>query len=324
MEGDLLNMVTDVVASLNNIHETDFGQATKSDFKITLNEFDEEAGIGFKAQLLLNGPTLTKIKQDGQTVYPGKTDDDVFAYVSIKVSGDPNVLIEQIKGMIDAFGLPMEMLEQFGELKFHAGDGEVLIGFKVKEEHTAIAQPFLVKTGVFGDGSKDISVGISFNLATTWEDMLDDEPIFSHILKGVSIHGYGSIHEKTKENVMKIVSEKNESASSMLESPLPFLMPWLFFKKITGAVELQCTDEMKEQIKNFAATNLPPSLMSLKEVFQLAKSTGIPLEMIQPILEIIQNAGVSELSLNAAGNLGVKVTIRLPGLDKAIAQFLSG
>lgn len=101
-------------------------------------------------------------------------------------------------------------------------------------------------------------------------------------------------------------------------------MPLLFFKRITGAVELECTDEMKEQIKTFIASNVPPALMSLKEAFDMVKSMGLPLEMIQPILELVQSAGIREISIVGAANLGVKLTIRLPGLDKAIAEFLSG
>jgi hypothetical protein len=323
MEGDLINMVTDVVAALNAHEESNFGPITESDFKVSMNDFDEEAGIGFKAQFLMAGPVLDKIKQDGASLYPGKSAEDLFGYISIKVSGDPNELIEQIKGLIDAFGLPMDQLEQFGELKFHAGDGEVLIGFKAASQFAGMAQPFLVKSGVFGDGSQDITMETSFNLGTTWDQMLDDEPIFTHFLKGFSTHSRGRLHDKTRENILKVVSEKNESAGSIMESPLPFIMPLLFFKRMTGAVELQCTDEMKEQIKNFVTTHFAPAAMSLKEAFEMIKGMGMPLEMIQPILEMIQGAGVSEISLNGAGNLGLKLTIRLPGLDKAIAEFLS-
>lgn len=324
MAEDIVTMATDVISALNSLNESDFGELTESDFKITLNEFDEEAGIGLKAQVLLAGPTLTHVKNNGNALYPHKSDTDMFGYLSIKVSGDPSDLVEQIKGLIDAFGLPMDQLEQFGELKFHAGDGEILIGFKAAAEHTAAFQAFLVKSGVFGDGSRDITLDFSYNLGTTWDEMLDDEPILSHILKGVSIHSKGCVHEKTRENVLKVMSEKNEVATSPLGSPLPFLMPLLFFKRITGVVELQCTDEMKEQIKNFIASNVPPALMSLKEAFEMVKSMGLPLEMIQPILEIVQGAGISEISVVGAAHLGVKVTIRLPGLDKAIAAFLSG
>lgn len=288
-----------------------------------MNEIDEEAGIGVKVQLLLAGPTLEKTKQDGHILYPQKTDDDMFGFVSIKVTSDPNEFIENIKEIIETLGLPMDQLEQFGELKFHAGEGEVLIGFKAAGEFVSMIQPFLVKSGVFGDGSQEIEMESSFNLGATWEDMLDDEPIFTHLLKGWSIHNIGRLHEKTRENVLKVITEKNESASSFLESPLPFVMPLLFFKRIVGSVELQCTDEMKEQIKNFAITHFPPSAMSLKELFELIKGAGVPIEMIQPIIEMAQNAGVNEISINGAGNLGLKITIRLPGLDKVLGAFLS-
>jgi len=323
MEGDLIGMATDTIAALNAINENDFGPITESDFKVTMNNIDEEAGIGVKFQLLLAGPVLKKIKSDGNTLYPGKHDDDMFAFISIKVSGDPQEFIDNIKGLIEGFGLPMEQVEAFGELKFHAGDGEVLIGFKAASEHTGIAKPFLLNSRVFGDGSRDISMEFSYNLGTTWEEMLDDEPIFLHILKGVSIHSKGCLHDKTRDNILKVISEKNAVATSPTSSPLPFFMPLLFFKRITGCIELQCTDEMVEQIKTFVSANVPPAMMSLKEAFELVKSAGLPLEMFQPILEMIQNAGVSEISINGAANLGLKLTIRLPGLDKAIAAFLA-
>lgn len=325
MSVDLVTMMTNVIQALNNHNETDFGSVTSSDFRVVLNEFNEEAGIGCKFQFLLAGPTLNKIKEDGHVLYPDKTDEDMFGYLSIKVTQDPSEFIDMVKGLIEGFGIPLEtMAAQFGDLKWHAGDGEVLIGFKAHEHVTGMAAPFLIKSGVFGDGSIDIDLEQSFNLGTTWDEMLDDEPIFTHILKGISFHGKATLHEKTRENVLKIIGEQNEGASSMLESPLPFIMPLLFFKRVTGSVELQCTDEMKEQIKTFAATHVPPSAMSLKDAFEMVKGMGVPLELLSPILEIIQNAGINEISFNGAGNLGVKFIIRLPGLNKAIEQFLSG
>ena len=191
MAEDLVSMAIEVVSALNSLNENEFGSITSSDFKITLNEFDEEAGIGIKAQLLLAGPTLNKVKNDGHALYPDKTDEDMFVYISLKVSDDAANLVDQIKGLIDAFGLPMDAVEQFGELKFHAGDGEVLIGFKAGVDHSSNFQPFILKSGVFGNGSTDITMDVSFNLGTTWDGMLDDEPILSHILKGVSIHTKG-------------------------------------------------------------------------------------------------------------------------------------
>jgi hypothetical protein len=324
MAENIVPMLTSVIGGLNGLEETEFGELTQSDFKVSLNEFDEEAGIGLKAQVLLAGPTLDKIKDDGKILYPNKEEEDMFAFISIKVSGDPNDLIEQIKGLIEAFGLPMDQLEAFGELKYHAGDGDVLIGFKAAGDHASMAKPFVLNTGVFGDGSQDVTMDLSFNLAQTWADLLDDEPIFSHILKGVSVHTKGGLHEKTRENVLKIISTLNDEASSPMASPLPFFMPLLFFKQVTGSVKLQCTDEMKEKIKDFATSIMPPALMSLKESFEMVKGMGLPLEMLQPVLELVQGAGVNEVSINGAANIGVKFTVRLPGLDTAIGEFLSG
>ena len=323
MEADLIGIVNDLISPINNTTSTNYGNLTESNFQVKLNEIDEEAGIGFKFQVDLAGPVLEKIKENGSVLYPDKSEDDMFVFISIKCKGDPQEAVDNIRGLIDAFGLPVDMLQQFGELKFHAGDGEFLIGFKAAETpHSALAKQFTINSHVFGDGSEDISAFFSFNLGTTFTDMLDETPALDHLLKGMSVHVKGRVHERTRENIVNVVAEKKDVLEPFLNI-FPFVMPLFLFKRFDGVLELQCTDEMKEQIKNKVTEVMPPALMSLKEVFGMVKMMGIPIEMFQPILELVQNTFAGEINVCAFASTGFKLTLRLPGLDQALAAFLA-
>mmetsp|Transcript_41347 Transcript_41347/g.47670 ORF Transcript_41347/g.47670 Transcript_41347/m.47670 type:complete len:324 (-) Transcript_41347:46-1017(-) len=320
---DLIGIVNNIISSINNAAVANYGATTDSNFQVKLNEIDEEAGIGAKVQVLLAGPTLDKLKENGSVLYPDKSDDDMFTFISIKVKGSPQEAIDTIQGLIAAFGIPLEMLDQFGELKFHAGDGEILIGFKAGETpYAAMAKQFTIGSQVFGDGSQDISVDLSFNLGTTFSDMLDDTPVLEHLLKGMSIHGKSHVHEKTRETLVNVLAEKKDVLEPII-STVPFLMPLLLFKRVDGVLELQVTDEMKEQIKNKVSEVAAPALMSLKEAFAMGKAAGLPLEMIQPILELVQNIFGGEVDINIFASSGYRIIFRLPGLDQAIGEFLA-
>ena len=259
MEADLIGLAMEILGSINNVNESNFGPTTDSSFQVKMNEFQEGSGITLKSSVLLAGPDLDHLKESGSVLYPDKTDDDMFAFVSIKCKSDAQEAIDSIKGLIESFGLPLEMIENFGELKFHAGDGEILIGFKAAaNEHTAMAKQFLLSPTVFGDGSENVSLDLSVNLATTFDQLLDDEPMFTHLLKGASVHGTSHIHEKTRENIIQILAEKKDQLDPLI-SVFPFAAVLLLFKKADGMLELQCTDEMKETIKTFAQNNMPPA-----------------------------------------------------------------
>lgn len=87
-------------------------------------------------------------------------------------------------------------------------------------------------------------------------------------------------------------------------------------------MELQCTDEMKQQMVDSLGNMNPMSNMSLTEVFEMVKSMGLPIDMFQPILELISSKTASEISVSGIASCGFKATYRLPGLDTAIAKFL--
>jgi hypothetical protein len=323
MEGDLFSIGMEIMNALNQVKETNFGDTIQSNLQIKMNEIDEEAGIGAKGQLLLAGPTLDKLKEQGSVLFPDKSDDDMFVYISFRTKGDPQEFIDQVQGLIEAFGLPMDMLEQFGELKFQAADGEAMIGFKAADnEYAQLAKGFTVESGVFGDGSQDITVDGSINLGTTFTDMLDDNPLFTHFLKSMSIHIQSIMHLKTRENILKVLSEKKDQLDPII-NVFPFAIILLLFKKMDGVLELQCTDDMIENLKNTAQNANPMAVMSLKEVFSFIKMAGLPIEMIQPILELIQNNTAGEISINGFNSVGFKVTVRLPGLDQAVSSFLT-
>ena len=231
MEGDLMSLGMEVMQAINDVQETDFGPLTETNMQMKMNEVDEESGIGVKGQILLAGPSLNKVKEDGSVLFPDKADDDIFVVLSIRTKGDPQEAIDEIQGIIEAFGIPMDMVEQFGELKFHAGDGEALIGFKAADNpYTDMAKSMVMQSSVFGDGSQDVTLDMSFNLGTTFDDMLDDEPLFTHFIKGMSLHMKGSVHEKTRENILNVLAEKKEQLEPLINI-FPFIMPIFLFKK---------------------------------------------------------------------------------------------
>jgi hypothetical protein len=323
MDGDLLSLAMEVMQAVNSTQETNFGPITETNIQVKMNDIDEEAGVGIKGQLLLAGPALNEVKEDGSTIFPDKADDDLFFVVSIKTKGDPQEAIDEIKGMIEAFGLPMDMVAQFAELKFHAGDGEMHIGIKANDNpYTDMAKGFVVNSSLFGDGTQDVTIDLSVNLGTTFNDMLGEEPLFTNFLKSASVHLKASMHDKTRENVVNILAEKKEQLEPLINM-FPFIMPIFLFKKLDSILELQCTDEMKQQMIDTATNLNPMAVMSLNEVFQMVKMAGIPLELFQPILELVSNRTAGEVQFSGIAGVGFKFTLRLPGLDQAITQFLS-
>lgn len=323
MDPSLIGVAAEVFGAINDHGTPASGPTNDSNFQVKMNEFEEGTGITFLSQVLLAGPSLEKAKEDGSVLFPDKTDDDMYVYIAIRCKGDPQEGIDNIKGLIEAFGLPVEMLEEFGELKYHAGDGEILIGFKAKSnEHVDLAKQFTVKSTTFGDGSEDISVDCSVNLATTFDEMLDENPLFTHFLKGGSFHFKSHVHESSRDIIMNIIEEKMDSLQPILDL-FPFVVPLGLFKKFDGILELQCTDEMKEKIKEFATNAMPPAAMSLKELLEMVKGSGMPIEMVQPVLELVQNIYAGEVSINIVTTNVIKLTLKTPGLDQIITEFLS-
>lgn len=321
MDESLVATAMEILSALNEIQETNFGPVTENNVQIKMNDINEEVGIGIKGQILLSGPSLTEIKTDGSTLFPDN-DDDLFVVISIKAKGDPQEMIDEIQGMIEAFGIPMDMVSQFAEVKFHAGDGEVLIGVKLNDNpYTDMAKGFVLNSSVFGDGSQDTSVDLSLNLGTNFVDMLTGEPLFTHFLKSASFHMKSTMHDKTRENVLNILAEKKELLDPLINM-FPFIMPLFLFKQADSVLELQCTDEMKQQAIDTATNINPMAVMSLTEAMTTIKSMGLPIEMIKPILEMITSKMDGEITISGIAGIGFKFTLRLPGLGAMLSQFL--
>lgn len=322
MEGDLLSLGMEVMQAVNEIEESNFGPVTETNMQIKMNEIDEEAGIGVKAQFMFAGPTLDHLKEHGSVLFPDKSDDDFFVVLSIRVKGDPQETIDEIKGIIESFGLPLDMLEQFGELKFHPGDGEVLIGFKLAEsEYAQMAKTFTVEPKVFGDGSEEITAEFSFNMGASFNEMLDDTPLVMHLLKSESVHIRTRLHEKTRENIIKVLAEKKEQLEPIIDMAPP-AVALLLFKKLDGVLEFQCTDEMKQKLQDTIQNNMPMATSPLKDLLQMVPMMVPSMDMVQPIIELLSNKFAGEISVSGVTATGWKVTVRLPGIDQVAAALL--
>jgi hypothetical protein len=322
MDESFVAIAMEVLGALNGMEETNFGPITESNVQVKMNDINEEVGLGVKGQILFAGPALTEIKTDGSTLFPDN-DDDLFVVVSIKTKGEPQELIDEVQGMIEAFGLPMEMVAQFAEIKFHAGDGEVLIGIKLNDNpYTDMAKGFILNSSIYGDGSQDVSVDLSLNLGTTFADMLAGEPLFTHFLKAASFHLKARLHDKTRQNIINILAEKKELLDPLINM-MPFLMPLLLFKQADSVLELQCTDEMKQQMIDTATNVNPMAVMSLTDGLATIKSAGLPIDMFQPIIEMVTNRTDGEVTISGIAGVGFKFTIRLPGLNDVLTEFLA-
>jgi hypothetical protein len=168
MNLDFLQLAFDFFQKLNQTKIKFNKQTEKSNFQIKLNDIVGEEGIGLKTSFFLSGPNLKTVMDVGKKLFKNKKDNDVFFFFSIKTKGDPQGFIDDVNTIIDAFGLPMNMVEKIGELKMVAGKDEAFIGFISGEhEYKQLAQGFSLNSSVFGDGKEDIFYGISANLATT-------------------------------------------------------------------------------------------------------------------------------------------------------------
>lgn len=137
----------------------------------------------------------------------------------------------------------------------------------------------------------------------------------------MSLHAVGRAHTSTRETILKVLAEKKDTLQPIFEN-FPFVAPFFLFKRMNAILELQVTDEMKEQIKTSLGSAAPPALMGGKEVLGMIKSMGLPLEMVQPIIEFVQSTFAGEINFYAVASSGFKFTIKLPGLDQVLAEFL--
>lgn len=180
------------------------------------------------------------------------------------------------------------MWEAFAKVEFKAdsANNAILIGASpASEELLGIISPFMINPSfIKGDGNEDISVTASINLATSLSDTLDDEPFYSHLLKGASVSLKGRLFQNSRDILIKILNDQWESISPLVQQ-FPVLAPILLFKKLDGELDMECDDQMKEDIKEFLMENMPMAVMSLKDALSMVKQQGmVPMEMVEPIL----------------------------------------
>lgn len=315
----LVGIGAEAAAQLNSTETDDYGELFGIDSRFTLNSADD-SGIGIKGEILLAGPSLEEIRQQGSQLWDDKDDDDLFGFITIKSKGDPQELIDGIKGIIGDFGIPLEeMAAQFGDLKFHAGDGEVIIGFKQNDNpYTEMINSFLLQSKVFGNGNTDVSNTFSLNIGATFNDMLDDQPLFKHFLKSLSVEFKGHIHEATRKNILDVLESKKDDLGPILSGAHALFS----VKNVRSNIEVDTTEEMVDALGESAKDTFPMGAFTLKQIFGLVKQAGLPIDMFKPILELINSQSAGELELSAFAQFGLKVTIRLPGIDEAIGAFL--
>lgn len=315
----LVGLLTEAADQMNGKDTSDYGELMGIDSKFVLNHADE-SGIGIKGQLLLAGPTLQHIRDQGSQLWEDKDDDDLFFVISIRTKGDPQITIDGIRQIIQDFGIPIEeMASQFGDLKFHAGDGEALIGFKAQDSpYTEMLNNVLLHSKVFGDGSQDITTEFSVNLGTTFSDMLDEEPLFKHLAKSLSIELKGNLHEATRQNILEVLEGKKEELGPLLSAAHALFL----VKNVRSNIEIDTTEEMLEKLAESTKEGFPMAAFSLKQIFSLVKQAGLPIDMARPILELINSNSAGELNISAYAQAGIKFTVRSPGLDEAVGAFL--
>lgn len=79
-----------------------------------------------------------------------------------------------------------EMLSQFVDIQFKPYENEILIGFSpANAAMLGFITPFLFNpVWMRGDGNEDLKAELSLTTNFNLNEALDDEPAYSHILKG--------------------------------------------------------------------------------------------------------------------------------------------
>jgi hypothetical protein len=326
MQGAGINM--EILQSVANWfaedHETASGHVMENKFEAKMNEFEEEGGVGVKLQLLFDGPELAKELASAKTIFPDKTSNDILGFIAIRVKGDPQEAIDQLKELLEMNGITEEMTSPFVNIVYSPADNEIHIGISpANEEMLAMATPYLINpTWVKGDGSEELGIDLSINFATTLSEALDDEPVFTHFLKGGGAYAKARIHESSKDIFMKIINNNWGTIKPVVEK-IPILAPLLLLKKIEGVLELECTQEMREEITELVQENAPPAAMSLKDMMSFAKQAGVvPIEMLEPGLNWVKDHFAGEVRIFVQRSIGFRVTMKLPGLDEVISEFI--
>ena len=159
--------------------------------------------------MLFDGPELAKEQAHGSAVFPQKTHDDILGFIAIKVKGNPDDAITGLKALLEAFGLSEEMVSQFAQLEFKAYENEILIGFTPQNEALlGFLTPFLFNpVWLKGDGSQDLYAEFSTTFNHTFAEELDDQPFFTHFLKGVKTDFKAKMYDGTRDIIVKTMNE---------------------------------------------------------------------------------------------------------------------
>lgn len=320
---NIVEIFAEVAQAFGADQEAASGQLMENSFKVHLNDVSD-GGISLKFEALLDGPELAKETNNAKIVFADKTEDDILALITLKVKGDPQDAIDELKGLLEGMGITEEMWSAFANVEFKPGDGEVLIGVApAAEELLGFLAPFLINpTWLKGDGSQDIGISLAFQLQSSCSDMLDDEPFYTHFLKGAQIKHEGKIFEASKQIFMRILNEKWDRIRPIAEQ-VPVLAPLLLLKKYQGELELECNEEMTETIKEMVEENMPPAAMSLKDAMGFVKHSGsVPIEMIEPFLNWVKDHYDGELRVFGQRSVGGRMTLKTPGADELVSAFL--
>ena len=75
---------------------------------------------------------MKRSRKNGFVFYSNKSEDDMFAFISIKCKGDT---INNTKDIIDAFGFLIDMFQEFEEIKFQTVMTESRLNLKLVRLH---------------------------------------------------------------------------------------------------------------------------------------------------------------------------------------------
>jgi len=166
-----------------------------------------------------------------------------MGFISIKVKEDAETAIEELQTLIEAMGIPLSEAENFAQLEFKAGDGEILIGFTPSSEDliAPIAPLLLNPSFLKGDGSVDLKFGMTVEFATSFAEMCDDQPFYHHFLNGFAMRFHGKAYDKSREIFQRILVSQWDTVKPIADK-IPILGPMLLLKKIVGSVQYECDD----------------------------------------------------------------------------------
>ena len=147
-----------------------------------------------------------------------------------------------------------------------------MIGFTPQNEALlGFLTPFLFNpVWLKGDGSQDLFAEFSATFNHTFAEALNDEPFFTHFLKGVKSDFRSRLYDGTRDIIVKAMND-NWALYQPFLTQFPFLSTIFLYTKLGGLLEFDCDDELKEQIKEFVQENMPPACMSLKDMLSFVK-----------------------------------------------------